>query len=289
MQTYVYIHGSGVDEPLARQNTQSGLVTYYHADGLGSIVATTDATGTVTSTRQYDAWGNPEVGGDQSGYAFTGREWDAETGLYYYRARYYDPKLGIFISEDPIGLAAGDTNVYAYVGGDPINMVDPTGHQAAPPARTRLTIHLSPRVMEQFAFPKPPEPNASKWEMLLYIFRALTWDGGLPGPSGMVIGPENGACKIVSRIKESRALVDEAEATARSVQRGINSLENQLAKGNMNPGIGTKSIGQGISEARSATGARVYFEVVDDTVVILGKSSKHNQQRVIDLIFGKFR
>ena len=63
-----------------------------HADGLGSIVAMTDAAGNVTSRRQYDAWGNLEVGADQPGYAFTGREWDPETELYYYRARYYDPK-----------------------------------------------------------------------------------------------------------------------------------------------------------------------------------------------------
>ena len=45
-------------------------------------------------TRQYDAWGNLESGASEPGYAFTGREWDPETGLYYYRARYYDPKVG---------------------------------------------------------------------------------------------------------------------------------------------------------------------------------------------------
>lgn len=97
-----------------------------HADGLGSIVAMTDAAGNVTSRRQYDAWGNLEVGADQPGYAFTGREWDPETGLYYYRARYYDPKVGRFLSEDPIGFAGG-INLYAYVGNNPIGWVDPTG------------------------------------------------------------------------------------------------------------------------------------------------------------------
>jgi RHS repeat-associated protein len=58
--------------------------------------------------------------------AYTGREWDPETGLYYYRARYYDPKVGRFISEDPIGFAGGP-NLYAYVGSDPANAVDPFG------------------------------------------------------------------------------------------------------------------------------------------------------------------
>jgi RHS repeat-associated protein len=123
--TYTYIHGPGIDEPLARID-QAGSVTYYHADGLGSIVKMTDSAGTVVQTRQYDAWGNLEVGADQSGYAFTGREWDPEIGLYYYRARYYDPKIGRFISEDPIGFAGG-VNFYGYVFGDPIGLVDPTG------------------------------------------------------------------------------------------------------------------------------------------------------------------
>src|SRR5687768_13807633 len=58
--------------------------------------------------------------------AFTGRESDG-TGLYYYRARYYNPTLGRFISEDPIGFAGGDANLYAYVGNDPISYKDPSG------------------------------------------------------------------------------------------------------------------------------------------------------------------
>jgi RHS repeat-associated protein len=59
-----------------------------------------------------DAWGNLEVGADQPGDAFTGREWDPKTGLYYYQARYYDPKLGRFISEEPLRLSEGP-NLFA--------------------------------------------------------------------------------------------------------------------------------------------------------------------------------
>jgi len=80
----------------------------------------------VLSTRRYDAWGNLELGYDQPGYAFTGREWDPETGLYYYRARYYDPLVGRFISEDPIGFAAG-VNFYAYALGAPTVFTDSDG------------------------------------------------------------------------------------------------------------------------------------------------------------------
>lgn len=65
--------------------------------------------------------------GDQ--FRYTGREWDSEIGLYYYRARYYDPFSGRFITRDPLGLAAGDINFYRYVGNNPINYVDPLGLQ----------------------------------------------------------------------------------------------------------------------------------------------------------------
>jgi len=60
-------------------------------------------------------------------FMFTGREYDSETGLYFYRARYYDPAIGRFISEDPIGFEGGDLNLYAYVRNNPVNFSDPTG------------------------------------------------------------------------------------------------------------------------------------------------------------------
>jgi RHS repeat-associated protein len=90
-------------------------IYYYHADGLGSIVAITDTSQTVVQDYQYNSFGHLK---DQKNrikqpYRFTGREWDKETGLYFYRARYYDPDTGRFISEDPIGLAGG-INLHAY-------------------------------------------------------------------------------------------------------------------------------------------------------------------------------
>ncbi|HEX9722782.1 MAG TPA: RHS repeat-associated core domain-containing protein [Vicinamibacteria bacterium] len=121
--TIRYIHGPEIDEPLAAD--RGGELTFFHLDALGSVVGTTNANGERTSSIRYDAFGNPEED-ISSGYAYTGREWDAETGLYYYRARYYDPRTGRFISEDPIGFGDGP-NLYAYVAGDPINRRDPSG------------------------------------------------------------------------------------------------------------------------------------------------------------------
>ncbi|XXF80123.1 RHS repeat-associated core domain-containing protein [Myxococcaceae bacterium GXIMD 01537] len=123
--TTTYTHS---DEDILRERVTrgTGSTTNSHADGLGSIVKTTDATGAIASSRQYDAFGNLQAGFDTSGHAFTAREWDAETGLYYHRARYYDPKLGRFISEDPKGFRA-DINFYRYTHDNPVNETDPMG------------------------------------------------------------------------------------------------------------------------------------------------------------------
>jgi RHS repeat-associated protein len=130
-QTYDYVQGPGIDRPLAMRD-QASVVSYYLADHLGSIVQMTNSTGAVTLSRDYDPFGNPLVGAATAGYAFTGREWDPETNLYYYRARYYDPKQGRFLNEDPIGFGGG-VNFYAYVGDNPVNWTDPDGLFVPPP------------------------------------------------------------------------------------------------------------------------------------------------------------
>ena len=111
-----YLQGPGVDEVMAAVDGEN--LTYSHADGLNSIVRVTDSQGSVVLRREYDAWGSLQSGSDSRGYSFTGREWDPETALYYYRARYYDPSNGRFISEDPIGFSGG-VNFYTYVDGRP--------------------------------------------------------------------------------------------------------------------------------------------------------------------------
>jgi RHS repeat-associated protein len=83
---------------------------------------------------EYDSFGAREItvgtAAEMPRYGFTGREHDAESGLIYYRARHYDPAIGQFLQRDPIGFAAGDLNLYAYVGNDPYNFTDPSGLSA---------------------------------------------------------------------------------------------------------------------------------------------------------------
>jgi RHS repeat-associated protein len=122
-----FVYGPGIDEPVATVNGDgSGRVrAYHHADGLGSIVALTSAGGTVTERHVYTPFGVADSTAG-SPYQFAGRRLDAETGLYYQRARYYAPMLGRFLQMDPIGTAGG-LNLYAYVGNSPLNFTDPSG------------------------------------------------------------------------------------------------------------------------------------------------------------------
>jgi RHS repeat-associated protein len=123
----VYTHGPETDDPLIRSTATQTI--YYHRDGLGSVVATSDPAGNIAGARTYDAWGNVLAQtGNIPTYGYTGREPDA-TGLIYYRARYYDPGIGRFISKDPAGMPDG-VNRYAYVGNDPVNATDPSGEIA---------------------------------------------------------------------------------------------------------------------------------------------------------------
>jgi RHS repeat-associated protein len=125
-----YSQGLDVDEPLAQY--QGAGACYFHSDGLGSIASLTNPAGAVAASYVYDSFGNltASTGTVTNPFQYTGREFDPETGLYYYRARYYDPSVGRFISEDPIGFFSGTADFYAYVHNDATNLVDPFGLRA---------------------------------------------------------------------------------------------------------------------------------------------------------------
>lgn len=125
-----YIHGPNIDEPLAVTTGKDKY--YYHADGLGSIVAMTDASGKVVQTYEYDSFGNlkDQMNRVKQPFTYTGREWDKETGTYHYRKRTYDPMDGRFISKDPIGFDGG-INLYNYALSNPINFTDPYGERVS--------------------------------------------------------------------------------------------------------------------------------------------------------------
>jgi RHS repeat-associated protein len=129
-----YVHGPGIDEPLAIEIGKE--IYYYHADGLGSVAALTDSKQKIVESYTYSSFGELKKSqGDRvkNTFTFTGREWDEEIGLYYYRARYYDAKVGRFVSEDPIRLRGGDINFYVYVKNNPVIFTDPLGLKGCGP------------------------------------------------------------------------------------------------------------------------------------------------------------
>ena len=121
-----YAQGQNIDEPLAEST--AGATSFHEQDGLGSVTSLTNSAGAVAQTYTYDSFGKltNSTGTLTNSFQYTGRELDSETNLYYYRARYYDPTTGRFLSEDPIRFTAG-VDFYPYVNNSPLNFNDAFG------------------------------------------------------------------------------------------------------------------------------------------------------------------
>jgi RHS repeat-associated protein len=135
----LFTQGPGIDQPLIMRKPD-GTKFFMLADALGSVVAHADESGAVAERVAYEAYGKPvfvDVRGPPAvaavsltgaPFAFTGRTWENETGLFDYRYRQvHDPRIGRFGQEDPIGLAGGHTNLYTYTSNRPTNYRDPMG------------------------------------------------------------------------------------------------------------------------------------------------------------------
>lgn len=122
-----YSQTQEIDEPLAM--LRGGATSYYEADGLGSITALSNIAGSLAQTYAFDSFGNQIASSSSliNPFRYTAREFDTETSLCFYRARYYDPQAGRFVSEDPLGFNAKQNNFYAYVSNSPLDFRDPLG------------------------------------------------------------------------------------------------------------------------------------------------------------------
>jgi RHS repeat-associated protein len=137
-----YVHGPGADQLLATEvyplgaapTPGAGSQYYYHADGEGSIRLLTDANGQIANRYDYDSYGQ-RLSVIESlplqPYGWKGREWIPGPNIYYNRARFYDPVLGRFMSQDPLGYEGGDWNFYSFAWSNPKNWNDPSGLDAA--------------------------------------------------------------------------------------------------------------------------------------------------------------
>jgi len=160
---------------------------FYHQDGLGTVTDLTDAAGATAKSYSYDAYGNiaESPGTLEQPYTYTGREFDSETGLYYYRARYYDATTGRFLQKDPIGMEGG-INLYRYVENNPSNWIDSIG--LVPKDKTYgLPSDFWKWYHRQEKRPGDPDINQDQARDLYD-----KWKGeGKPDPDGHRTEPEN--------------------------------------------------------------------------------------------------
>jgi RHS repeat-associated protein len=119
-----FLSGAGIDQHLASIDG-NGIVRFALIGNLGSVVATTNSSGTIDGQSFYEPFGQTTGSGAPYPFEYAGR-YRVTDSLYYLRARYYDSFTGRFLSEDPLGVGAGE-NLYRFAANDPINRVDPTG------------------------------------------------------------------------------------------------------------------------------------------------------------------
>ena len=218
-----YLQGAEIDQifadenalaevlwPLAdNQGTIRDLATYDDANGITEIVnhITYDAFGQITGEENL---AEPTADPADHIFAYTGREWDADADLYYYRARWYDPTPGRFLSEDLLGFHAGDVNLNRYVGNGPTNGTDPSGNE------TIDLIHaLEPENVEK---------------VLRKGFKGTLWVGTLNAPPGFGKA-DQAKCTAQIRIRVGSKVLEQAHEIPRKWAHQLYKDAEALGKG----------------------------------------------------------
>ena len=204
-----YLHGPQVDQVLAQEN-ELGKTLWHLGDHLGSVKDLVDDSGALKNHRTFDSYGNLVGESDytfDSRYSFTGREFDAETGLHYYRARYYDSELGKFVSQDPIGFEGGDTNLYGYVGNSPVENRDPSGQESV-----QLTALLTQTKPGDSSRVRIHQPGSSDYQSAFILSTVWFWiittgpdarGGGSPTIPWTITSPLEGGGRATHRPSSS--------------------------------------------------------------------------------------
>jgi RHS repeat-associated protein len=209
---FVYGGGLGAGIGGILYEDRSGTRSHYGYNQVGHTVLTLSASASVTSWRQYEAFGNSAGGssGTPTNRLANTREKDAASGLYNHGFRYYDPLTGRYVSRDPIGYGDG-MNLYQYVGGNPVNGFDPVGLRRDRVWYENLWIWAKTGMWD-------PADN-----IVEHVDRYISRDANLAGKIGVVLA--QGAVETANFAGDLAFVVDEA---ARSGGRADAELVSQV-------------------------------------------------------------
>jgi len=195
---------------------RNGASSFYHFDGLGSTRLLTDSSGAVTDNYDYDAFGNliARTGSTENPFLFTGQQYDANTGFYHLRARYYQPSSGKFITVDPYEgdvYAPTSLHKYFYSSNDPVNRIDPNGMDDFSLSGLMLSISIQ-AVSLGARFPVTTS-------ILTFVARSL-----IPAEVEMSMGPSFGNAIYHSNIARDAASKGLKFATEAEFQKYISDM-----------------------------------------------------------------
>jgi RHS repeat-associated protein len=271
--TWTYFLGRGLDDIVMR--TDGTNRQYFYKNGLGSIVAVANNSGVLQESYEYNLQGQVAMfnGGGASitstgisnDHLYTGRQLDPETGDYYYRARYYSPILGRFISRDPLSGAefSQGSNLYAYCLNNGANFNDPSG-MCPEPGDPGFIGPVQPK-------DPPPAPAPAPRQKPVHTpgrkGRSVSEQGEGGGGGGGGVGdegqrPRNPTPATPEQVAQSKAVLDKAGNMATNALAG--GLANGLAQGalgSMTGPVGT-GVGFGVGFARGAIAGAIAGSVI---------------------------
>jgi len=200
----LYVHGPGIDRPLAMH--RDGQWYFYHPDRLGSIKLLTDSQGNIATVYDYDAFGKirSQQGSILNPFTYTGREWEEGPDLYYYRARYYDPNIGRFLSPDVMPPNLGkpfSLNPYLYARNNPLRFIDPLGLDWFEPIKNVGIWDTPEECLEYWRMIKsrPDNPNHGMADQMIESTEKYIRDQGRRVPPPSNPAPAGGAGNLDNR------------------------------------------------------------------------------------------